>query len=269
MLSLRRLGLLISLLAFLGTPLAPASDLNPPAQLQGIGIDQNLGAQVPLNLPFRDETGKTVTLSDYLGKKPAILVLAYYDCPRLCTFVLNSVGKALTEMSIKLGADYQVITVSINPKEGPKLATLKKASYVDHYVKGLGGGWHFLTGSQDSITKLADAVGYHYKYNPKTDQFDHATDIMVLTPEGKLSHYFMGITYSARDLRLALVQASHGKIGNPVDKFLLFCCSVDLTTGKYTASIWKLMQVFGISFTFTLAALLFVLWKYEPKKRLA
>jgi len=249
-------------------PFHPDPDV-VPHQLTGIGIDQKLNGQIPLDVPFTDETGKTVHLGDYLNGKPAILVLAYYECPRLCTFVLNGIGDAIHKLNLKFGADYQIITVSINPKEGPKLASLKKASYIEKYAPGKSNGWHFLTGPQASITKLANAVGYRYKYDPKTDQFYHATDIMVVTPKGKLSHYFMGISYSARDLRLALVQASDGKIGTPVDKFLLYCCSIDLTTGKYTASIWKIMQVVGCGFALTLFALIFILWKYEPKNTVA
>jgi protein SCO1/2 len=237
-----------------------------PKALEGIGIDQRLNVQVPADLPFIDETGKPVLLSDYLGKKPAILVLAYYECPRLCTLVLNGVGDALSKVNFEMGKDYQVITVSINPKDGPKLASAKKASYVAHFGHGSGEGWHFLTGTQDSISKLTEAVGFHYRYDPKEDQFIHASAIMVLTPQGKLSHYFYGIAYPPRDVRLALVEASEGKIGTAGDKFLLFCCSIDLSTGKYTASIWRIVQIFLISFTLTIASMIFILVRYEPPK---
>jgi protein SCO1/2 len=271
---LRMIGILASIV-LLAAPAVFSSVMNPPAydpnfnkvpsQLQDVGIDQNLGAQVPLNIPFTDEAGKTVQLSDYLKKKPAILVLAYYECPMLCTLVLNSVGETSKKMSLKLGVDYQIITVSINPKETPKLAASKKASYISRYATGHEDGWHFLTGSQDSISKLAAAVGYRYKLDPKTGQYNHATDIMVLTPAGKISHYFMGIEFSARDVRLALVAASDGAIGNPMDKILIYCCNVDLTTGKYTASIWKIMQFLGFGFVLTLGGLIFVLFRFERR----
>jgi protein SCO1/2 len=261
----------LCILMMFASSTAFSSDVNPPAyspngiprQLVDIGIDQKLNGQVPLNIPFTDETGKVVRLSEYLQKTPAILVLAYYECPMLCTLVLNSVGKTTTQMSLKLGTDYQIITVSINPKETPKLAASKKASYISRFAPKHGDGWHFLTGSQESISQLADAVGYRYKFDPKTGQFNHATDIMILTPTGKLSHYFMGTTFSARDVRLALVAASNGAIGNPVDKLLIYCCNVDLTTGKYTASIWKFMQFLGFGFVLTLGGLILVLLKYE------
>jgi protein SCO1/2 len=154
--------------------------------------------------------------------------------------------------------------VSINPKDDPKLASAKKSSYVAHYGQGNGDGWHFLTGTQDSISKLAAAVGFHYRYDPKTDQFIHASAIMVLTPQGKLSHYFYGVVYPPRDVRLALVEASQGKIGTAGDKFLLFCCSIDLSTGKYSASIFRIVQVFLTTFALTIGTVIFVLSRYEP-----
>jgi protein SCO1/2 len=264
---LRYLGLLVCFLA--SSVISHAEVTGPdalPKSLEGIGIDQLLNEQVPTGLPFVDETGKRVLLSDYLGKKPAILVLAYYECPKLCTLVLNGVGDALSKANLEMGKDYEVITVSINPKDDPKLAAAKKTSYVAHFGHGNGDGWHFLTGTQDSISKLAAAVGFHYRYDPKEEQFIHASGIMVLTPGGKLSHYFYGIVYPPRDVRLALVEASEGKIGTAGDKFLLFCCSIDLSTGKYTASIWRIVQVFLTTFTLTIATMIFILFRYEPPK---
>jgi protein SCO1/2 len=263
----RHIGLLILFIISIAN--CHAEGVGPdalPKQLEGIGIDQRLHEQVPIDLPFVDETGKPVMLSNYLGKKPAILVLAYYECPRLCTLVLNGVGEALSKVNLEMGKDYQVITVSINPKDGPKLASAKKASYVAHFGHGNGEGWHFLTGTQESISKLAEAVGFHYRYDPKEEQFLHASAIMVLTPGGKLSHYFYGIVYPPRDVRLALVDASEGKIGTAGDKFLLFCCSIDLSTGKYSASIWRIVQVFLGSFALTIASMIFILFRYESPK---
>lgn len=159
--------------------------------------------------------------------------------------VLNGLADALAKANLEMGQDYQVITVSINPTEGPRLAAAKKAAYVARFGHGDGRGWHFLTGSEESISKLASAVGFHYRYDPKGKQFLHASGIMVLTPQGRLSHHFYGITYPVRDLRLALVEASHGKIGTAVDRVLLFCCDIDLNTGKYTTSIFRIVQVIG------------------------
>lgn len=240
-------------------PGASAQTQYIPPVLQGIGIDQRLNEQVPLSLEFHDETGKTVRLSDYLGKTPAILILAYYSCPRLCTLVLNGTAEALAKTGLEMGKDYQLITVSFNPNEGPQLAADKKATYLKKYPQTNAQGWHFLTGSQPSITQLTQAVGFHYRWDEKDKQFLHASGIMVLTPQGKLSHYFYGITYPERDLRLSLVDASHGKIGNAVDQVLLFCTSIDLSTGKYTASIWRIAQIFCSLIVLSLAGLVFYL----------
>lgn len=233
---------LIALHAHASTTLESSSNI--PAPLQEVGFDQNLDQQVPLDLSFKDETGKAVRLSDYLGKRPAILVLAYYECPHLCTLVLNGVAKSALQIGLKLGGDYSVITVSINPKETPQLATAKKASYMRLLGKDADPkGWHFLTGTQDSISRLAKAVGFRYKYESESGQYAHASGIMVMTPKGKLSHYFFGIEFPARDLRLALVAASNGKIGSAVDQLLLFCCDYDPVTGKYDLVINRMVKV--------------------------
>jgi protein SCO1/2 len=258
------LGIIFVILSSLNAFATETGPDSLPKALEGIGIDQLLNAQVPTGLPFVDETGKKVLLSDYLGKKPAILVLAYYECPRLCTMVLNGLGDALAKDSLQMGKDYEVITVSINPKDTPKLALAKKASYVAHFGHGTGEGWHFLTGTQDSISKLAAAVGFHYRYDPKEDQFLHASAIMVLTPQGKISHYFYGVVYPPRDVRLSLVEASDGKIGTAGDKVLLFCCSIDLSTGKYSASIFRIVQLFLTTFALTIGTMIYILSRYEP-----
>jgi protein SCO1/2 len=179
---------------------------------------------------------------------------------------MNGAGDALLKAGLKMGKDYQIITVSIDPNEGPELAKNKKKSYIAKYGPEVAHGWHFLTGPQGSIQKLADVVGFHYRYDSKGKQFLHASGIMVLTPKGKLSHYFYGITYPFRDIRLSLVEASAGKIGSLADQVLLFCCSIDLTTGKYTASIFRIIQLVCISIALSLGVLLYVLHTYEPKK---
>ncbi|HXW14708.1 MAG TPA: SCO family protein [Terriglobia bacterium] len=193
-----------------------------PAQLRGVGIDQRLNNQVPLDLKFRDETGQTVTLGSYFGKKPVILSLVYYSCPMLCTLTQHGLVSALLDVQFDLGEQYQVVTVSIDPKESPELALGQKAAYLGLYGRpGAKQGWHFLVGDEPSIHSLAQAVGFHYKYMPEIDQFAHPTGIMVLTPQGKVSRYFYGIQYPPQDVRLALVEASNEKIGNPADMELM------------------------------------------------
>ncbi len=218
-----------------------------PVALQDVGIDQKLNAQVPLNLEFRDESGKAVTLKDYFGKKPVILSLAYYECPMLCTYVLNGLVKSLKPLSFDAGNEFEILTVSFDPRDTHQLAASKKSVYLKEYGRpNAGNGWHFLTGDSESIRRLTEAVGFKYKYDPKDNQFAHASGIMVLTPEGKLARYFYGIEYSSRDIRLALVEASQNKIGSAVDQLLLFCFHYDPTAGKYSAAATNFIRLGGI-----------------------
>jgi protein SCO1/2 len=218
-----------------------------PPQLRGVGIDQRLNNQVPLDLKFRDETGQTVTLGSYFGKKPVILSLVYYTCPMLCTMAENGLLNALRDVKFNIGEQYEVVTVSIDPTETPEMALGKKAVYVGLYGRpGSKQGWHFLVGDEPSIRALAQAVGFHYNYIPETKQFAHATGIIVLTPQGKVSRYFYGILYPSRDIRLALVEASNEKIGNPVDAVLLYCCQYDPTTGKYSIIVSRVLRIAGV-----------------------
>ena len=214
--------------------------------LQQVGIDQHLDQQIPLDLRFRDETGKTVQLGDYFTDQPVILILAYYRCPMLCTEVLNGVSGSLKAISFEMGRQYRVVTVSIDPQETPELAAAKKTSYEEAYGRpGAKDGWHFLTGDQASIQKLAQAVGFRYVYNEALNQFAHASGIFVVTPTGKLSRYLLGIDYPPRDLRLALVEASAGKIGSPADQLLLLCFHYDESTGRYTPAVMKFVRLGG------------------------
>jgi protein SCO1/2 len=218
-----------------------------PPQLRGVGIDQRLDNQVPLNLKFRDETGQPVTLGSYFGKKPVILSLVYYTCPMLCTMAENGLLNALRDVKFNIGEQYQVVTVSIDPTETPEMAMGKKAVYVGLYGRPAAKqGWHFLVGDEPDIRALAQAVGFHYNYIPETKQFAHATGIVVLTPQGKVSRYFYGIQYPARDIRLALVEASSEKIGNPVDVVLLYCCQYDPHTGKYGMVVAHVLKIAGV-----------------------
>ena len=239
-----------------------------PPQLRGVGIDQRLNNQVPLDLKFRDETGQIVTLSSYFGKKPVILSLVYYSCPMLCTMAENGLLNALRDVKFNIGEQYQVVTVSIDPTETPEMALGKKAVYVGLYGRpGAKQGWHFLVGDEPSIRALAQAVGFHYNYIPETKQFAHATGIIVLTPQGKVSRYFYGILYPARDIRLALVEASNEKIGNPVDAVLLYCCEYDPVAGKYSMVISRVLRIAGVITLLCMGTLVFALSRVRRHAR--
>ena len=234
-----------AVIAFSGS--IDADDSLPP-MLQEIGIDQRLNQQIPSELEFRDESGSNVTLKKYFnGNKPLVLTLVYYECPMLCTEVLNGLLKTLNVMNLEVGSDFDVLTASFDPGETPQLAAGKKAAYVKAYKrKGAEQGWHFLTGTQTPIEKLTKATGFRYTYDPKSDLFAHGAAIIVLTPHGKISHYFYGVEFSARDLRLALVEASKGKIGTVTDQILLFCFHYDPSTGKYSAYALNFVRLGGI-----------------------
>jgi len=218
-----------------------------PAALQNVGIEQRLNDQIPLDVDFRDEDDQQVQLGRYFGQRPVILTLVYYQCPMLCTQILNGVERGIKVISFDLGKDFDIVSVSINPRETPQLASEKKYQYIRGFNHpSAAAGWHFLTGSQASIERLATAVGYKYAYDPKTDLYAHASGIVVLTPGGKISRYFYGIEYAPRDLRLGLVEASQNKIGSPVDKVLLYCFHYDPSTGKYSLLVLSLVRIGGV-----------------------
>jgi protein SCO1/2 len=219
-----------------------------PGLLSKIHLDQHLDRPLPLDLPFTDDHGKPVKLGDYFGKRPVILALVYYECPMLCTQVLNGLVTALTVLNFEPGREFDVIAVSFNPREGPGLAAQKKASYLERYGREhTANGWHFLTGTESSIKALTDAVGFRYAYDEKIKQYAHGAAIEVLTPKGHISKYFFGIEFSARDLRLGLIEASEERIGTLFDAAsLLFCYHYDPATGKYGASVLRLVRLGGI-----------------------
>jgi len=244
------------------------------ADLKSVGIEQRLDEQVPLDLDFYDETSEVVSLGKYLTGKPVILVLAYYRCPMLCNEVLNTLRDCMgsRQFGLNLGEDFQVVTVSFDPAEKPDRAAAKKANYVES-VQGLGQsaadeGWHFLTGSRASIKALTEAVGFHYTYDQEKDQFAHASGIMVLTPQGKISRYFLGLDYPPKFVRLALVGASENKIGTPVDQVLLLCYHYDPVAGKYTLAVMSFVRAGGALTLSALAAFLLIMWKRERGRRL-
>jgi protein SCO1/2 len=214
---------------------AGAQSVPPPqAVMMKVGFDQNLDAQLPLDAAFKDETGKDVKLGDYFAKgKPVILTLVYYECPMLCTEVLNGLVEAIRGVNFEPGKDYELVTISFDPGETPELAAAKKANYVKQYGKpGAEAGWHFLTGSEESIKRVTETVGFRYLYDEESDQYAHASGIVVATPKGRTARYFYGMTYPSKDLRLGLVEASQNRIGNPVDYILLLCYHYDPLTGS-------------------------------------
>ena len=233
--------------------LQPSSDGSTPNQrppiLQQVGIDQHLNQQLPLNLHFRDEAGNLVTLGDYFHQRPVILSLVYYRCPMLCGEVLNGLTSSLNVVNFNLGRDFDVVSVSIDPHETPDVARKIKEVYLRRYSRHSPSseqGWHFLTGNQDQIEQLAQAVGFRYVYDPRINQYAHASGIQVVTPEGRLSQYYYGIEYSPKDLRLGLIEASKNHIGTVVDKLILYCYHYDPTTGHYGAIAMRILRISGI-----------------------
>lgn len=235
-----------------------------PDLLKQVGIDQKLNQSISLNLTFRDEKGKTVELGEYFGQKPVILTLVYYNCPMLCTQVLNGVESGLKELPMDIGKQFNVVTVSIDPTDSHVLASVKQEMYTGMYGRpGVAQGWHFLTGDEAQIKQLAESVGFRYAYDPDSKQFAHASAIMILTPEGKISRYFYGIQYPSRELRLGLVEASEGKIGSPVDQVLLFCYHYDPSTGKYGLLISHIVQAGGALTVLILGVVILILFRGE------
>jgi len=247
-----------------GAGVPPASAM--PELLQDVGLDQRLNTQLPLNLAFKDEQGRTVRLGDYFGRRPVILVLAYYECPMLCTQVLNGLASAIGVLNFSVGKDFEIVTVSFDPGETPELARNKKATYIERYKReGAEAGWHFLTGSQHSIAQLTRAVGFRYAYNAEVDQYAHPSGIMVATPDGRLSRYFYGIEYGPRDLRLAIVEASEGKIGSAVDALLLYCYHYDPMTGRYGLIVMRVLRLAGGATVLALASFVLIMLRRERK----
>jgi protein SCO1/2 len=242
----------------------PSSQM--PAALQKVAFEQRLNAQLPLDLPFTDETGAAVKLGDYFGRKPVVLAFVYYECPMLCTQVLNGIESALRVIHESAGKEFDVVTVSFDPRETPVLAAGKKKAYLDRYQRaGAEQGWHFLTGEAASINALTKAVGFKYQWDAQTQQFAHSTALMVLTPQGKIAQYFYGVEYSPKDLRLGMVEASQGRIGTPVDQILLYCYHYDPRTGRYGAIITRVLQIAGAITVLVLGGFILMMLKMEPK----
>jgi len=276
----RHIGLLmISIFTLAAQPGQPApaqpsysmqdGNLRPalPGALQGVGIDQRLDYQLPLDTVFRDEAGRSVPLSTFFKSgKPVILAPVYYRCPMLCTQILTGLESALKAVSFNPGQDFQVVAFSFDPKDTPETAASKRELYLRRYARpGTANGWHFLTGDEQNIKRLTDALGFHFKYDAKSDQFAHASAVMIATGDGRLSRYFYGVEYAPRDIRLGLVDASKGDIGTPVDQVLLFCFHYDPATGKYGAVALGSLRVASALFVLIGGAFLVIVIRREKR----
>jgi protein SCO1/2 len=243
--------------------MSPPASVRPP-YLENVGIEQRLDAQAPPDLAFIDDSGKPVKLGDYFGKKPLILNLVYYKCTMLCGEALAGLNGAMKMIKFDVGKEFEVVTVSFNPKETTADAAAKKAEFIKRYGRpGAAAGWHFLTGSPESINALTKAVGFQYQYDAARNQYAHATAIMVLTPQGHISRYFYGVDFPPKDLRMGLVEASHEKIGNAVDQVLLYCYHYDPATGKYGAVVTNMLKLGGGLTIVLLGGLLLILFRLE------
>ena len=240
----------------------PASSI--PKPLREIGFDQRLDRPLPLETTFRDEQGRDVRIGRYFGSKPVILSFVYYDCPMLCTQVINAMTATLRTMSLNAGADFEVVLVSFDPREKPALAAQKKAEYLARYDRaGAIDGWHFLTGDQPAIQQLTSAAGFRYTWDEDTQQFAHPAGIIVVTPDGRPARYLFGIEYGPRDVRLALVEASEGKVGTPVDAFLLYCYHYDPMTGRYGLLVMRLLRISGAATVLALGGFVWIMIRRE------
>jgi len=246
------------------TDLPPANRM--PELLKEIGLDQRLDEQLPLDTPFKDETGRDVVLRQYFGKRPVILTLVYYECPMLCTQVLNGVVSALGVLQFSIGQEFDVVTISFDPGETAALAAAKKAAYIERYNRpGAERGWHFLTGSAKSIAAVTKTVGFRYAYNEEVDQYAHVSGFMVLTPDGRISRYFYGIEYGPRDIRLALIEAGDRKIGSLVDHVFLYCFHYDPKSARYSFAIMRVVRGAGVVTLVAIAAGVFVMRRRERR----
>lgn len=249
-------------------PLAEAAGM-VESPIRKIDFEQKLDSSIPLDLKFRDERGREVALADYFGSKPVLLTLGYYRCPLICTQELTGLARSLRPLSLEYAKDFQVVTVSIDPTEKPPLASDKKQAILKKFSRpGFEEGWHFLTGDEASIQKLADAVGFRYTYNEAKAQYLHSAGLVVLTPQGKIARYYYGIDYPARDIQFSLIDASAGKIGSPVHKVLMYCYDYDPSTGRYTLAVTYLMRVLAGCTALGLGSYIVVMLVRERRRRM-
>jgi protein SCO1 len=266
---------LLTLVAVAGAQTIPGnvgkSSAGLPPALLNVGFEPPLNGQLPLDLAFRDEAGRDVRLRDYFGQqKPVLLALVYYGCPMLCNQVEQGVVGSLKMLSFNAGRDYDVIFVSFDVRETPDMAARKKESAMSHYGRReTASGWHFLTGSQDSIDALTKAANFRYSFDVRSGIFAHASGIMLLTPDGRISRYFYGVEYPSRDVRLGLVDASAGKIGTPIDHLLLYCFQYDPSTARYSAMILRVIRLGGIATMLVMVAGFFIFRRRDIRPTIA
>lgn len=237
-----------------------------PGPLADVGFDQRLGEQIPLDLQFTDDTGQTVTLERYFGQRPVVLALVYYECPMLCSMVLNGMVTSLRALRFDAGTEFDVLVVSFDPGETPAMARTAKQTYLERYDRpGTEEGWHFLTGSEQAIQGLSRSVGFRFVYLPEDDQFAHAAGILALTPEGRVARYFYGVEYAPRDVRLGLIEAADNQIGSMVDQVLLYCFHYDPTSGKYSAVAMNIVRLAAVVTVVLLGLFLLRQWRRERR----
>ena len=240
-----------------------------PAIARGVGIDQNLNHQIPLDLVFKDENGQLMPLRNYFGDKPVVISMVYFKCKSICPMSISETTKSLSRLPLVPGKDYNVLVVSFDPNDTPSEALQKKADYSKDFLhSGYGDGFHFLTGTQQSITALTQAVGWKYNWDEPSKQFVHAAGIMVATPDGKLSRYFYGVAYAPQDVKMALLEASKHKIGSPADYILLFCLHYDAASGRYTLAIVNILKIAGTLTVLLLAGFVIMSIRKENTKKL-
>jgi len=263
-----RSSLAVTALLALSLALSLSAEETLPRELEGVGIDEKLGAKIDLDLQFTAENGYQVPLRNFFRSgKPVILNLVYYSCPMLCNLVLNGQTAVLREIPWTPGDQFEVVSVSISPQDNFSLAAKKKQFYMESYGKPVNAGWHFLTDFQGNAKRLADQVGFHYRWDDRTEQIAHVAAILVLTPDGRMSRYLYGIKFKPRDLRLALTEASEGKLGSTTDKLLLFCFHYDPTAKSYVPFARNLMRAGGILIVLIMGFVLAHLWRRERKTR--
>ncbi len=266
--SLFRLGVFaLATIAFVAAGEVRAEDLNPK-EFEGVGITEHLGDQIPGDLQFKDETGKAVRLSDYFdGEKPVVLTLVYYNCPMLCNMILNGLVEGIAPLSWRPGADYRIVSVSIDARETPELAAAKKKSYLDQLGDAsAGAGWHFLTGDREAIKTLADTVGFGFKYDADRMEYAHGAAIFMVSPTGKLTRYLYGIQFERSQLKLALTEAGEGKLGSAIDQFVLRCFHFDPDSRKYGIYVWGVMRMGGLLTVLLIGFMLLVFWRRERRR---
>jgi protein SCO1/2 len=240
-----------------------------PAPLREIGFEQNIDQPLPLDAPFRDEHGRDVRLGDFFGTRPVVLAFVYYDCPMLCLQVINAMAGTIGVLSLDAGRDFDIVLISIDPREGPEQAAAKKAMFLERYERPTAAsGVHFLTGTEAAIARVAAAAGFRYAWDEPTEQYAHPAGIIVVTPDGRPARYLFGLEYSPRDLRFALLEASEGRVGSKVDALLLYCFHYDPMTGRYGVVVMQVLRIAGVATVLAIAGFIVVMTRRERRSTL-